>query len=242
MHDNMGMVRKHLLRHARWSGLLCAAGLFFVASSLLGQKTLMQKTDSFVQNTDINVNLYGAFPMATTGSVPKDSSGTPVPGFTALKQKADPSAGFRFGIRHVFNPLFGLEFNMGYNRATQHFTGATPHQNGVVYSHAKPITFDYVLSLPHQIHGLQPFALIGAGLISYNISSTGVFAARAQRIPVAEYGIGADYHPSAFPNFIAMRFQFRGLVGHGPDYRLPILSTNNVMNISEPQVGLAFKF
>ena len=241
MHDNMGMVRKHLLRHAHWSALLCAAGFFFVASSLFGQKTLLEKTGSFVQDTDINVNLYGAFPMTATGAVPQES-GQPASGFTALKQTADPSAGFRFGVRHVFNPLFGLEFNAGYNRATQNFTGATPHQNGEVYSHAKPITLDYVLSMQHLYHGFQPFVLVGAGLISYNISSTGIFAARAQKIPVGEYGIGADYHPGAFPQFMAMRFQFRGLVGHAPDYRLPILSTNNVVNISEPQVGLVFKF
>jgi len=242
MHDNMGMVRKHLLRHAPWSALLCAAGFFFVASSSFGQKTLIQKTGAFVQNTDININLYGTFPMTATGPVPKESTGQPASGFTALRQSADPSAGFRFGVRHVFNPLFGLEFNVGYNSATQHFTGATPSQNGVVYSHAKPITFDYVVSMPHLFHGLQPFALVGAGFISYNISSTGIFAAWPEKIPVAEYGVGVDYHPGLLPQFMAMRFQFRGLVGHAPDYRLPPLATNNVVNISEPQVGLVFKF
>ncbi len=249
MHDNMGMVRKHLLRHASWCALLCAAGFFFVASSSFAQTTLVQKTDAIVRNTDVNINIYGAFPGTATGNVPIDSTtGQPVAG-GPLKQSADPAAGFRVGVRHVFSPIFGLEFNFGYNPATQHFSGATASQNGPVYSHAKPITFDYVVTWPHLIHGFQPFALGGAGLISYNISSyiesppgTPALPVRPIKVPTGEYGVGADYHPTMFPAMMSMRFQFRGLVSHAPGYRNPILATNNVINISEPQVGLVFKF
>lgn len=250
MHDNMGMVCKHLLRQASCSALLCAAGFIFVASSSFAQKTLVQKTDALVRNTDININIYGAFPMTATGNVPLDSTtGQPVPGATALKQSADPAPGFRIGGRHIFSPILGLEINFGYNPATQHFSGATPTQNGPVYSHAKPLTFDYVVTMPHLFHGFQPFALGGAGLISYNISSyvqsppgSPSLAVKPIKIPVGEYGVGADYHPSQFPAILSMRFQYRGLVGHAPGYRNPLLATNNVINIAEPQVGLVFKF
>jgi hypothetical protein len=31
-------------------------------------------------------------------------------------------------------------------------------------------------------------------------------------------------------------------VGHAPGYKNPILATNSLINIAEPQVGLVFKF
>ena len=207
---------------------------------------------SFGQKTDVNINIYGAIPGTATGAVPVDSkTGLPISGATALRQSADSAVGVRGGARHIFSPIFGLEVNFGYNRATQYFTGATPSQNGVVYSHAKPFTIDYVASVPLKFHDIRPFVLAGAGFISYNISSyvattrpsgVGAIPARPEKIPVFEYGVGADYRPAMLPPFMALRFQFRGLVGHAPDYRLPYLATNNLINISEPQVGLVFKF
>lgn len=225
MHDNNGMHRKHLLRHARRSALVFAAGFLFAAGSSLAQKS------------DVNVNLYGTFPSSASGPTTFLDGQT----FGPRQQTADSSLGFRIGARHVFSPIFGLELNYGYSRATQHFTGDLS-QTGVVYSHAKPFTIDYVATSPQLFHGLRPFALGGAGFISYNISSFSSIPARPEKIPVFEYGFGADYQPARFPNFLALRLQYRGLVGHAPDYLLPYLSTTNVINIAEPQVGLAFKF
>ncbi|HWF66872.1 MAG TPA: hypothetical protein VN670_06190 [Acidobacteriaceae bacterium] len=230
MHDNIGMVSKLVLRHARWSVLLLAAGFFCTVSSSFGQKT------------DVNVNLYGAFPSSASAS-PYQAGSPP------LKQTADPSAGFRIGARHIFSPILGVELNFGYNSATQHFTGA-PFQTGVVYSHAKPFTVDYVASAPFTFSGIRPFVLAGGGVISYNISSyvarppgsPGNIPARPHKIPTFEYGVGFDYHFSILPNFMSMRFQYRGLIAHAPDYKLPYLQTSNFTNIAEPQAGLVFKF
>lgn len=215
------MVWKHFGPRARW-GVLLLAWILLAASS------------SFAQKTDVNINIFGAIP--GTASAPPANAGQP-----SLQQTADPAVGFRFGARHIFSPIFGLEINYGYSRATQHYSGNSI-QNGVVYSHAKPLTFDYVVTSPHKLFGVQPFALAGAGFIDYNISSTSNIPARSEKIPVFEYGVGADYRPAMLPTFMALRFQFRGLVGHAPDYRLPYLATNNLINISEPQVGLVFKF
>ena len=225
MHDNNGMHRKHLLRQARWGLLIFAAGILFAACP------------SFAQKSDVNVNLYGTFPSSASGPT------TQLDGLTygPRQQTADPSLGFRIGARHVFSPILGLEINLGYNRATQHFTGGRT-QTGVVYSHAKPFTIDYVASVPHTFFGVKPFVLAGGGLIAYNISSFSSIPARPEKIPVFEYGFGTDYSPARFPPFMAMRFQYRGLVGHAPDYLLPYLSTTNLINIAEPQVGLVFKF
>ena len=250
MNDNMGMVSKHLLRPASRAALYCAAGFFFVASCSFGQKSIVEKTDAIVKNTDVNVNIYGTFPSTATGNAAVDPvTGVVPPDATQLKQSADPAAGFRIGVRHVFSPIFGLELNFGYNPATQHFTGGTSTQDGVVYSHGKPFTIDYVATMPHLYHGFQPFFLAGAGLISYNISSyiaappgQPALPVKAIKVPTFEYGAGADYHPSMFPNFMSIRLQYRGLVGHAPGYKNPLLATNSLINIAEPQVGLAFKF
>lgn len=237
MPDNVGMVSKHLLRHGWWSVLLSAAVFFLIVSPSFGQKT------------DVNVNLYGAFASSASGPAIDSTTNQPIAGAPDIHQSADPALGFRIGVRHIFSPIFGLEMNLGYNRATQHFTNVPSVGSAPVYSHAKPFTVDYVVSVPHTFFGVQPFALAGAGLISYNISSytatpPGVpsLPARAHIVPVFEYGLGADFHPGLLPPFIALRVQYRGLIGHGSDYRLPYLRTNNVINIAEPQVGLAFKF
>jgi opacity protein-like surface antigen len=226
MHDNMHMHRKHLLLPARLGMLVFAAGILFAALS------------SFAQKADVNVNIFGAFPSTATGPAPNVNGET----FSPVRQTADPSAGFRMGARYVFSPVFGLEANFSYSRATQHFTG-NAQQSGVVYSHAKSFTIDYVATPKIIFHGFQPFILAGGGVISYNISSFAALPARPEYVPVFfEYGGGADYHPAQFPNFMAMRFEYRGLVGHAPDYLLPYLATSKFINIAEPQVGLVFRF
>ena len=250
MNDNMGMVSKHLMRHVTRAALYCAAGFFFVALSSFGQKALIEKTDAIVKNTDVNVNIFGTFPSTATGNASAESAtGTVPPGTTQLKQSADSAAGFRIGARHVFSPIFGFEVNFGYNPATQNFTGGTSIQDGVVYSHAKSFTFDYVATAPHLYHGFQPFVLAGGGLISYNISSyiaappgQPALPVKPIKVPAFEYGVGADYHPTMFPNFMSIRLQYRGLVGHAPGYKNPLLATNSLINIAEPQAGLVFKF
>lgn len=230
MPDNTHMVPRHVPQQAHRGVLLLVAGLFLATSLAFGQKT------------DININLYGTLPSGA-------SAGPQSPGDPSLKLTADPALGFRIGLRHIFSPLFGLEMNFGYNPATQHFTG-NDHQTGVVYSHAKPFTIDYVASAPFSFHGIRPFLLAGGGLISYNISSyvakppasSAALPVQPQKVPAFEYGIGADFHPSLLPPFIGLRLQYRGLVAHAPDYRLPILRTDNVRNIAEPQAGLVFRF
>jgi hypothetical protein len=250
MNDNMGMVSNHLLRRVSRAALYCSAGFFFIALSSFGQKTLVEKTDAIVKNTDINVNIFGTFPSTATGNAAVDPvTGTVPPGTTQLKQSADSAAGFRIGARHVFSPIFGFEMNFGYNPATQHFTGGTHTQDGVVYSHAKSFTIDYVATVPHLYHGFQPFLLAGAGVISYNISSyiavppgQPALPVKAIKVPTFEYGAGADYHPAMLPNFMSIRLQYRGLVGHAPGYKNPLLATNSLINIAEPQIGFVFKF
>ncbi len=250
MHDNMGMVSIHLLRRASMAALFCAAGFFFVASSCFGQKAIVEKTGAIVKNTDVNVNIFGTFASTATGNAAVDPvTGTVPAGATSLKQSADSAPGFRIGARHIFSPVFGLEVNFGYNPAIQNFSGGTSIQDGVVYSHAKSFTIDYVATWPHLYHGLQFFVLGGAGLISSNISSyiesppaQPALPVKPIKNPVGEYGFGADYHPSKLPNFMSLRFQYRGLVGHAPGYKNPILATNSLINIAEPQVGLVFKF
>jgi hypothetical protein len=191
--------------------------------------------------TDVNFNLYGAFPSSASGptTMPFPGSTATVP-LVPLRQTADPSLGFLMGLRHIFSPHFGLEMDLGYNRAVQHFTGAVT-QTGPVYAHGKPFTIDYVYTFP-SFRRLRPFAIGGAGFVDYNISSNALLPARAQKIPVGVYGAGFDYAPRSFPKFFGFRFQYRGLLEHAPDFRLTYLSTNQLINIAEPTAGVYLKF
>ncbi len=208
----------------------CLCGIFMLACVLFAIAPAQAQTD-------VNVDMYETFP--TSASKPPGLSGGVVvdPG---VNQTADPSLGFLAGMRHMFHPHFGLEVNFGYNRATQHFSGA-PDATGPVYSHAKSLMFDYVASLK-TYKGFNIFVLGGAGFVSYNISSFTSLPAIPEYMPTGSYGVGADYRPRAFPSFMGLRLQYRALVEHAPDYRLTYLSTNNLINISEPTVGIYFKF
>ncbi len=233
----MNMSQKRIWMHLRMPRVY--SGLFLLALAALFSSAARAQTD-------INVNLYGTLPMSA--SKPAASSGGVVtdPG---VNQTADPSLGFRMGLRHMFHPHFGLEVNWGYNRATQHFSGSS-ETDATVYSHAKPFTIDYVSRIK-AYKGFQFFWLAGAGFVSYDISSygpggntTGTITEPAQSeiLPAGEYGVGADYHPHVLPKHIGLRLQYRAIVEHAPDYRLTYLSTNNLINISEPSVGITLKF
>ena len=210
---------------------------------------LLLSFPSFGQKTDVNINIYGAIPTSATGPAIDGNTGDPILGLPDIEQTADPAVGVRGGVRHIFSPIMGFEINYGYSRATQHFTNVPNIGSAPVFSHAKPLTFDYVVTPPISTHGFHFFALAGAGFISYNISSytatppgSPALPVRAEKIPVFEYGVGADYHPARLPSFVSLRLQYRGLIGHAPDYRLPYLATDNLINIAEPQAGLVFKF
>ena len=233
----MNMSQKRFCMHS-FLPRVCS-GLFLLALAAALASTARAQTD-------INVNLYEALPMSA--SKPAASSGGVVtdPG---VNQSADPSLGFRMGLRHMYHPHFGLEINAGYNRATQHFSGSL-QTDATVYSHAKPFTIDYVSRIK-AYKGFQFFWLAGAGFVSYDISSYGpggnttgtvTEPAQSEILPAGEYGVGADYHLHALPKFMGLRLQYRAIVEHAPDYRLTYLSTNNLINISEPSVGITFKF
>ncbi len=219
---NMDWNRLSASRYA--CGILLLACAFFIALPAQAQ-------------SDINVNLFEAFPTSTSAPASKASDGTLIP---ALHQSADRSLGFRIGLRHMFHPHFGLEANWGYNRAVQHLSGA-PYASGPVYAHAKPFTIDYVATIK-TYRGFKIFALAGGGGVSYNISSYSSVPAQSKLMPAIEYGVGADYQPHVFPSHIGLRFQYRGLVEHAPDFKLKYFQTNSLINIAEPQVGFVFKF
>ena len=233
----MNMPQKRFGMHSFWPRICRGLFLLVLAAALVA---------SARAQTDINVNLYEAIP--TSASKPVTESGGVVtdPG---VNQSADPSLGFRMGLRHMFHPHFGLEVNWGYNRATQHFSGSS-QTDATVYSHAKPLTIDYVSRIK-AYKGFQFFWLAGAGFVSYDISSYGPGSssgapvtepAQSEILPAGEYGVGADYHLHKMPKFLGLRLQYRAIVEHAPDYRLTYLSTNNLINISEPSIGLTLKF
>lgn len=231
MKEAMNMYRNRIPVSRTACGILMLAGVFFMAAPARAQ-------------SDLNINLYEAVPSSTSNAAVSSNGVVTSP---ALKQTADPSLGFRIGLRHMFHPHFGLEANWGYNRATQHFSGV-PSDTAPVYSHAKPITIDYVATVK-TYRGFKIFVLAGAGVVSYNISSYGTgtgssvtLPAQSELMPAGEYGVGADYSPHKFPSHLGLRFQYRGIIEHPPDFKLKYLATSSLINISEPSVGLVFKF
>jgi opacity protein-like surface antigen len=194
--------------------------------------------------TDVAASVYGAFTGTTTGN--------------GVQQSPSNSAGVLVEVRHIANPLVGLEATYSYNRADQTYSGPTPYcPAGLVSCSASPVsvpanahefTADWIPSL--HIANLRPFGVLGIGALlnvpaSANTVITGgntglVYTAPTQTSTKAVYVYGAGLDWGVLPH-IGLRFQYRGNLYKAPDVTTLYLSTSSFTHTAEPMVGVYFR-
>lgn len=182
--------------------------------------------------TSVGVSLYGAFNQKTTGN--------------NTAQSPSNSAGGLIELRHIANPILGLEATYSYNRANQSYT-YVKEPSGIVCpvggctasavkANAHELTLDWTPSVP--IANFRPFGVLGIGLLlnvpngSENISGTSTK-------PVYVYGAGLDW--GLLPH-LGLRFQYRGNLYKAPDLDKLYSSTDTFTRTSEPMIGAYFSF
>lgn len=182
--------------------------------------------------TSVGVSLYGAFNQKTTGN--------------NTAQSPSNSAGGLIELRHIANPILGLEATYSYNRANQSYT-YVKEPSGIVCpvggctasavkANAHELTLDWTPSVP--IANFRPFGVLGIGLLlnvpngSENISGTSTK-------PVYVYGAGLDW--GLLPH-LGLRFQYRGNLYKAPDLDKLYSSTDTFTRTSEPMIGAYLSF
>jgi opacity protein-like surface antigen len=178
-----------------------------------------------ITQTDVSLSIYGAFSGTTTGD--------------GIVQSPSNAAGGIVEVRHIVNPLIGLEGTYSFNRANEKYTpqvscglpcgNITP---ATVSADAHELTADYLASL--KIANLRPFALAGAGLL-FNQPSSGQANTTSSNKPVFVYGAGLDW--GLLPH-IGVRLQYRGNLYRTPDLTKLYGSSGAFMHTSEPMIGV----
>lgn len=203
--------------------------------------------------TDVSASVYGAFNSPTT------ANGT--------TQSPSNTAGFLIGVRHIWNPLFGLEATYSYSRPNQTYNGTVypPCVSGplpcgpeassaTIPDNTHELTADWVVSF--KVASLRPFVLAGGGLLLNQPSSgtvsesfceqgssppcpTSSIPTASQTTGVYVYGAGVDW--TVLPH-LGLRFQYRGNLYKAADLSNAFVSTNAFTHNSEPMLGAFFRF
>ena len=115
-----------------------------------------------------------------TGIFNSNVSGPVLPAASNTGRTLNLSSSNTFGalvtLRYVAKPYVGIEGNYSYSRYTENFTGDatgpfTPSSVFQVQTQANEFSFGYLVTPPHQIFGLQPFAAVGAGSMEFKPTS-----------------------------------------------------------------------
>lgn len=207
--------------------------------------------------TDAAASVYGAFNAPTSGN--------------GTTQSPSNAAGVLLELRHIWNPLAGVEASYSYNRADQRYAstiyppcpvGVVPcgplNISSAVPNNAHEITGDWVVSV--RLASLRPFVLAGGGVL-LNVASGGTATlyetgcvTPLPPCPVTSSGsipirsqtkgvvvFGAGVDWTVLPH-LGVRVQYRGNLYKAADLTNEFSSTNSFTHNSEPMVGAFLRF
>jgi len=155
-------------------------------------------------------------------------------------QHTTDSGGLLVSYRNLFSRWFGADLSYGYTRNTQlNFTSVGGFR---VQSNVHQTTAALVAHTPGRVFGLRPFALAGAGALTFSPTNNfgGIVAGVDTQAKAAfVYGGGADYDIN---DHFALRLEYRGLVYKRPDFGLTPLNSDAVTHTAQPSAGFVIRF
>jgi Outer membrane protein beta-barrel domain len=209
---------------------LAAALLLCVAGSALAQSTPL---DRQLARFDLGVQGMGIFTHEVSGPViPPSAPNYP----STLTQDTSNTLGALVTLRYVAKPYFGLEGNFGYARYTESYNYA-PYlaQTGV-----NEFTLGYVVTPPHLLLGLQPYAAAGAGSTEFKPTSHGGEGLPKQARMTYYYNVGLQQ--TFFSEHFGLRGGFRQTFYLAPDFGQNYLTIKKHTFTSEPLFGFYLRF
>lgn len=210
----------------------CIASLFPVLSAH-AQTTAQTPFMRQISRLDLGISGMGSFSKDVSGTVPQN--GSPNAGKTVTESPSN-TVGALVSIRYVARPYVGLEFNYTYARYTETFNVA-PSQ---IQTGANEVSFGYLVTPPHPVFGLQPYASVGAGSTRFKPTRGGGNGAPTQWRATYYYSVGlqkefADSH-------FGVRGGFRENFFLAPDFLLNYLTILQRTHTIEPNVGFYLRF
>ncbi len=198
-----------------------------------------------LQRLDLSVAGVGIYNSTGTGSV-VTYLGAPNQG-QSMTVQASNTLGALISIHYIAKPYVGLEFNYGYARYDDNFTGpgvsnyflAPNSPKYQVQSKVNEYTIGYLITPPHPLFGWQPFISAGAGSQGFKPTPLGGQEEREQARMTYYYSLGLQKN---YGQHLGLRVGFRELFFLAPDFGdnyLTILQRGTTM---EPMAGFYLHF
>jgi opacity protein-like surface antigen len=161
-----------------------------------------------------------------------------------IAQHTTGSGGLLVSYRFHFNRWLAADGSYGYTRNTQQ--NLTSSGAFDIQSNVHQITGALVVSSPRKFAGLRPYALAGAGALTFDPTGNlagdlGEFLLGDYRQTKAAfvYGGGADID---ITRRFALRVEYRGLVYKRPDFGLSSLNSDARTHTAQPSAGFVIRF
>lgn len=160
-----------------------------------------------------------------------------------ISESPSNTLGALVNLRYTAKPYVGVEFNYTYARYTETFNNLTlaqPESPGQIQTGADEASFGYLVTPPHLVFGLQPFASVGAGTTRFKPTKGGGEAAPTQWRATYYYSVGLqeEFGDSHF----GVRGSFRQAFNMAPDFLLNYLTILKHTSSIEPNVGFYLRF
>lgn len=168
-------------------------------------------------------------------------------------QSASKTVGANATLRYVARPYVGLEFNYGFARYTEGYTpspacfptssNVCPNPAATIFqaqTTANEYTLGYLLTPPHPLLGLQPFASAGMGSIEFKPTGGGGEGLPKKARAVYYYNVGLQQ--ALFQSHFGIRVGFRQLFFLAPDFGQNYLTLKQHTSTTQPYAGFYLRF
>lgn len=227
-----------MIRKATPKAILSIAAVFLALSfgSAAAQVPSTPNESAFdkqLDKVDLSINGVGEYNTTVQGPILAKAATNAGQNVT---QFGSNTLGALVSLRYVGKPYFGLEFNYGYARYTENYT-TSPFQ---IQTKVNEYTLGYVVTPPHTIFGLQPFASGGTGTLEFKPTPRGGEGAPTQARMVYYYDLGVqqDYASGHF----GLRAGFRQVFFLDPDFGQNYLTILKHASTYEPMAGFYFRY
>jgi hypothetical protein len=215
-----------------WRACLATA-LLLACTAVAGHSQTATPLSRQLSRIDFGISGIGEFTKTVSGTVPNNGA---YDQNTVVSQSGSNTLGALGTIRYIAKPYVGLEFNYTYARYTEGYTVAP----GAIQSGVFESSFGYVVTPPHPIFGLQPFASAGAGSTRFQPTHGGGQEAPVQWRATYYYSVGLqkEFGDSHF----GARASFRQAFFLAPDFLQNYLTILQRTNTVEPNFGFYARF
>jgi hypothetical protein len=235
--------------HSLSRALLATATLLLSLSGVAAAQTTTVSRQ--LSRLDLGISGVGEFNSTVSGTIiptgapncySKPNSTGPCD--TVLSQYGSNTVGAMATFRYIAKPYVGVEFNYGWARYTENYSPApSVGSSGSLFqiqTTANEYSLGWIVTPPHLIFGLQPFASAGAGSTEFKPTAGGGEGAPKQARATYYYNVGlqqefADSH-------FGLRVSFRQNFFLAPDYGQNYLTIKQHTSTLQPTAGFFLRF